>query len=210
MPPPRRRSTTRSVTRPGALRFDIDLARAGASRDVYLAIPFGRDRRRAGGVPAIAITGADALHAPAELLARAGSAASTVTLLRVPRWQRTPTPMRTAASGTCLDRALRSGAAAGSAPLHARPGSATARSWRRRSSASERDEARSSSYAGTRASRPPTAQRALAAVDENGPDWLVEHDSHGELVFAVAECSASPATAPSSTRSGRTSAVAAI
>ena len=25
-------------------------------------------------------------------------------------------------------------------------------------------------------------------VDENGPDWLVEHDSHGELVFAVAEC----------------------
>lgn len=25
-------------------------------------------------------------------------------------------------------------------------------------------------------------------VDRNGPDWLVEHDSHGELVFAVAEC----------------------
>src|SRR4029079_13510323 len=25
-------------------------------------------------------------------------------------------------------------------------------------------------------------------VDANGPDWLVEHDSHGELVFAVAEC----------------------
>src|SRR4029077_2110353 len=26
------------------------------------------------------------------------------------------------------------------------------------------------------------------AVDEKGADWLVEHDSHGELVFAVAEC----------------------
>ncbi len=25
-------------------------------------------------------------------------------------------------------------------------------------------------------------------VDRSGPDWLVEHDSHGELVFAVAEC----------------------
>jgi hypothetical protein len=25
-------------------------------------------------------------------------------------------------------------------------------------------------------------------VDRTGPDWLVEHDSHGELVFAVAEC----------------------
>jgi len=26
------------------------------------------------------------------------------------------------------------------------------------------------------------------AVDRNGPDWLAEHDSHGELIFAVAEC----------------------
>jgi hypothetical protein len=26
------------------------------------------------------------------------------------------------------------------------------------------------------------------AVDRNGPDWLTEHDSHGELIFAVAEC----------------------
>src|SRR6185369_15805735 len=26
------------------------------------------------------------------------------------------------------------------------------------------------------------------AVDHNGPDWLPEHDSHGELVFAVIEC----------------------
>src|SRR5262249_54411429 len=25
-------------------------------------------------------------------------------------------------------------------------------------------------------------------VDRNGPDWLVEHDSHGELVFTVMEC----------------------
>lgn len=25
-------------------------------------------------------------------------------------------------------------------------------------------------------------------VDERGPDWLVEHDSHGELIFTVAEC----------------------
>jgi len=25
-------------------------------------------------------------------------------------------------------------------------------------------------------------------VDRTGPDWLVEHDSHGQLVFAVAEC----------------------
>jgi hypothetical protein len=26
------------------------------------------------------------------------------------------------------------------------------------------------------------------AVDRSGPDWLAEHDSHGELVFAVREC----------------------
>jgi hypothetical protein len=26
------------------------------------------------------------------------------------------------------------------------------------------------------------------AVDRSGPDWLAEHDSHGELVFAVMEC----------------------
>ena len=26
------------------------------------------------------------------------------------------------------------------------------------------------------------------AVDRKGADWLVEHDSHGELIFAVAEC----------------------
>src|SRR5262249_27762827 len=26
------------------------------------------------------------------------------------------------------------------------------------------------------------------AVDRNGPDWLVEHDSHGELIFTIAEC----------------------
>jgi len=25
-------------------------------------------------------------------------------------------------------------------------------------------------------------------VDRNGPDWLVEHDSHGELIFTVMEC----------------------
>jgi hypothetical protein len=25
-------------------------------------------------------------------------------------------------------------------------------------------------------------------VDERGPDWLVEHDSHGELIFTVMEC----------------------
>ena len=25
-------------------------------------------------------------------------------------------------------------------------------------------------------------------VDDNGPDWLVEHDSHGQLIAAIADC----------------------
>jgi hypothetical protein len=53
-------------------------------------------------------------------------------------------------------------------------------------------------YAGSRL----LTARCRAPSDE-GADWLVEHDSHGELVFRRWPRS-SPATASSSTRSGRT------
>ncbi len=39
-------------------------------------------------------------------------------------------------------------------------------------------------YAGFQA----TSGAVPCCVDSNGPDWLVEHDSHGELIFTVMEC----------------------
>ena len=45
---------------------------------------------------------------------------------------------------------------------------------------------RATSCAGTRRTRRPTATCPAASI-ATGPDWLAEHDSHGQLIFAVVE-----------------------
>ncbi len=164
----------------GALRFDIDLA-AGASHDVVLAVPFGVTDA-AGGVPAIAVTGADAF-ARAAALWREQLGRTTVTL--PPSRRHVVDAMRTAVGHVLIER---SGPALQPGPRR------YTRAWIRDGAIMAtallrvgcRDEALAFVrwYAGFQAAD----GTVPCAVDEKGADWLVEHDSHGELVFAVAEC----------------------
>ena len=115
------------------------------------------------------------------------------------------TPTRCARrSRTCWSSATARRCSPDRAATRAR-GSATARSWRRRccaSAASTRPATFVRWYAGFQAAD----GNVPCSVDRSGPDWLVEHDSHGAARSSRSpSASASPATARSSTRSGRRS-----
>ena len=164
----------------GALAFDVDAA-PGTHRDVVLAIPFGTSDPGAG-VPPIAIAGAEAFARATELWrATLGRTRITVPAARR-RWVDT---MRTALGHVLIER---SGPALQPGPRRytrawIRDGAIMAAALLR---AGRADEARAFVrwYAGFQAAD----GNVPCAVDEKGADWLVEHDSHGELVFAVAEC----------------------
>lgn len=164
----------------GALRFDLDVPSGGA-REVYVAVPFGTSDPAAG-VPTIATSGPDAF-AQAAALWRAKLGGVTVRV--APRWQHWVDTMRTCVAHVLIER---SGPALQPGPRR------YTRAWVRdgaimatallRVGCTDEAVAFVRWYAGF--------QRAdgfvPCAVDANGADWLVEHDSHGELVFAVAEC----------------------
>jgi hypothetical protein len=164
----------------GAFAFDLDLE-AGGTRDVHLAVPFG----------AFPFAGADEFAGASGAAAFAAAARDWRERLGAVSFGLPPVArehahtMRTAAAQILV---VRDGPALQPGPRR------YTRSWIRdgaimaaallRVGRSEEACAFVRWYA--------THQRAdgnvPCCVDRNGPDWLAEHDSHGELVFAVMEC----------------------
>jgi hypothetical protein len=159
-----------------ALRFDLDLAPSSA-RDVHLAIPFGTD-------------GSDVRNAsgPEELAKAVGAWEEKLGCVDVrlpPRWQPWADTFKTAIAHVLINR---DGPALQPGPRRyrrawIRDGAIMAAALLRVGCA---DEAREFIrwYVGYQAAD----GNVPCVIDRSGPDWLVEHDSHGELVFAVAEC----------------------
>jgi hypothetical protein len=165
----------------GALRYDLDLA-ARAIHDVYLAIPFGpQDPTR--GAPALPGSGSGAERfesAVQDWRARLGAVD-----IRLPEpFRAAVDTLRTAAAHILINRDgpalqpgprrytrswIRDGAIMGAALL--RVGCTEAmRDFIRWYARYQRDDG-----------------FVPCCVDRTGPDWLVEHDSHGQLVYAVME-----------------------
>ena len=179
--PPRTRVRDERGYGSGALRFDLDLAPA-SPRDVYLAIPFGT-------TPA---DGADALppgtNGPGVLGAvrreweeKLGRVAIRV----APRWQHWVDTMRSAIAHVLVNR---DGAALQPGPRRytrawIRDGAIMAAALLRTGCAAEAAE-----FVRWYATYQAADGTVPCVVDRSGPDWLVEHDSHGELIFAVADC----------------------
>jgi hypothetical protein len=163
----------------GALRFDLTVA-PGAPRDVYLAVPFGT-------VDAAAVLPANT-SGPAAFAAAVHAWETALDGLRVtlpPRFQRYVEAARTAVAHVLVER---DGPALQPGPRR------YTRSWVRDGAimaaallrVGRADEAR----AFVRWYAPFQAPDGTVpcCVDRSGPDWLVEHDSHGQLIYAVAEC----------------------
>jgi len=164
----------------GAMAFDLDLA-PGETHDVYVAIPFGvadptvaaRVRRIEG---AAAFDGA--VHAWRERLGAVVFAVSDA-------GRDATDTARTAVAQVLVNR---DGAALQPGPRR------YTRSWIRDGAIMAAALLRMgrSAEACAFVRWYATFQRAdgnvPCCVDHNGPDWLAEHDSHGELVFAVMEC----------------------
>jgi hypothetical protein len=165
----------------GALRFDLDLA-AGAARELYLAIPFGtHDPARADFSELQRIDGAAQLANAAEAWGqRLGRVQIRVGGATHPSVE----ALRTAAAHILINRDgpalqpgprrytrswIRDGATMGAALL--RMGCA--------------DEVRD--FLRWYAPFQKADGNVPCAVDREGPDWLPEHDSHGQLAFLVAE-----------------------
>ncbi|MFN8628069.1 MAG: discoidin domain-containing protein [Candidatus Binatia bacterium] len=164
----------------GALAFDVDLG-MGATADVFLAIPFG-------------VSAAAAVAA----LGRVNGAEAFDTAVR--EWRE-----RLGAVGFAMPAAVRTYAdvarTATAQVLVNRDGPALQPGPRRYTRAWIRDGAVMAAallrlgrraepvefvrwYAGYQAAD----GNVPCCVDRSGPDWLVEHDSHGELIFTVMEC----------------------
>jgi hypothetical protein len=162
----------------GALRFDLALPPSSA-KDVYLAIPFGT-----GGVDASlrSVAGAAAFDAAVRLW---DGQLGRIDIELPARWRAYPDTLATAVGHVLINRDgpalqpgprrytrawIRDGAIMAAALL--RVGcTEEAVEFVRWYAAFQRDDG-----------------FVPCVVDAKGPDWLVEHDSHGELVFAVAEC----------------------
>jgi hypothetical protein len=164
----------------GALAFDLDLT-PGAIRDVFLAIPFGV--ADAGTVERVA--GADGGAAfEAEVRdwhERLGGVVLDLGPASGDAWA----AARTAAAQVLVNR---DGAA-----LHPGPRRYT-RAWIRDGAimaaallrVRQSDEA--CAFVRWYATYQAADGNVPCAVDQNGPDPLPEHDSHGQLIFAVMEC----------------------
>ena len=165
----------------GALRFDLELPPHGA-REIHLAIPFGTI---ADGAPTTLPAGTRGDTAFAAARDEWRDLLSGVAITLPGPWQDHVNAMRTAIAHVLVER---DGPALQPGPRR------YTRSW-------IRDGAIMAS-ALLRVGRVREAQDFVrwyapwqkddgnvpCCVDRSGPDWLVEHDSHGQLVFAVAEC----------------------
>ena len=163
-----------------ALAFDLDLA-PGATRDVYLAVPFGV----ADAASVARVRGADGAAALDEAVRDWRARLDTATFQLPPAAREYEAVARTAIGHILVQR---DGPALQPGPRR------YTRSWIRDGATMVaallrlgRDaEARVFVrwYAGW--------QRAdgnvPSCVGRDGPDWRAEHDSHGELIFAVMEC----------------------
>lgn len=165
----------------GALRFDLD-ASAGTTRDVYLAVPFGTVAADASPARPAGTHGADVLASTV------GAWEEKLGVLRITlgaRWQRHADALRTAVAHVLVER---DGPALQPGPRR------YTRSWIRDGAIMAAALLRVGCVEEARAFVRWYApfQRAdgfvPCCVDRSGPDWLVEHDSHGELVYAIAEC----------------------
>jgi hypothetical protein len=161
----------------GALAFDLDVG-AGGSSDVYLAIPFGK---HAASVAArlVGVNGAAAFDATVrDWRERLGSIAFDLP----PAAADHGNAVRTAAAQVLVNR---DGFA-----LHPGPRRYT-RSWIRDGAvmagallrSGRSDEAAEFCRWYARYQAPDG--NVPCCVDANGADWLAEHDSHGELIFAI-------------------------
>ncbi|TMB47729.1 MAG: hypothetical protein E6J55_00120 [Deltaproteobacteria bacterium] len=163
----------------GALRYDLDLP-PGSARDVYLAIPFGA-ADPALALPSRGVDGAEQF----DVAFREWSAKLGRVDIRLPPTVRGfADTFRTAAAHILINR---DGPALQPGPRR------YARSWirdgaimaaallRAGCTAEVRDYIRW--YAGHQA----PDGTVPCCVDRNGPDWLAEYDSQGELIYAVME-----------------------
>lgn len=173
----------------GALEFALDLA-PGASRDVQLAIPFSRD-------PGVLEKLRPAANRP--LWASAAFASAQFERARE-RWQERLAGMNVRLPGAAQQFAD----AAKTAVAHIltnRDGAALQPGPRRYTRSWIRDGAtmaaallragcvaEASAFIRWYAPFQADDGNVPCCVDERGPDWLVEHDSHGELIFTVMEC----------------------
>jgi hypothetical protein len=165
----------------GALRFDVDLS-TSAAHDVYLAIPFGTTDGEVPDLLAPRTAGDGEFQTAArEWEERLGR----VEIRLAPRWRHYVDTMRTAVAHVLVNR---DGPALQPGPRRytrawIRDGAIMAAALLRSGCA---DEAQQFVrwYGGYQAAD----GNVPCAVDRTGADWLVEHDSHGELIFAVAEC----------------------
>ena len=164
-----------------ALRFDLDLPPSSA-RDVYLAIPFGTLDFGAADVGRRGTSGAEAFETAVRLWEEKLGRVE----VRLPsRWQGYADTLATAVAHVLINR---DGPALQPGPRRytrawIRDGAIMAAALLRMGCAGEAEE-----FVRWYATYQAPDGTVPCVVDRNGPDWLVEHDSHGELVFAVAEC----------------------
>ena len=163
----------------GALRYDLDLPPASA-RDVYLAIPF----EATDGAPDLLSRNVDA-EARLDAAVREWSAKLGRIDIRLPAFARAFTDtFRTAAAHILVNR---DGPALQPGPRR------YARSWIRDGAtmaaallrAGCTDEIRD--YVRWYARHQAADGTVPCCVDRNGPDWLAEYDSQGELIYTVME-----------------------
>jgi len=164
----------------GALAFDVDLP-PGATRDVFLAVPFGAEAASA--VAALGdVRGEDEFDAAVrDWRERLGAVEFTLP----PAARAYGDVARTAAAQVLVNR---DGPALQPGPRRytrswIRDGAVMAAALLRLGRCTEAVEF-VRWYAGYQAAD----GNVPCCVDRNGPDWLVEHDSHGELIFTVMEC----------------------
>ncbi len=164
----------------GALAFDLELA-PGTSGDVYLAIPFGTHP------PSVCdqLAGASGAEAFDAAVRDWRERFAAITFDLPPVAHDHANAVRTAAAQVLVNR---DGAALQPGPRRytrawIRDGAIMAAALLRSGQRAEACE-----FARWYAPYQAADGNVPCCVDANGPDWLAEHDSHGELIFTVMEC----------------------
>lgn len=164
----------------GALAFDVDLE-AGGERDVYLAVPFEPGEHDCSGLLRSSAAAGGGLEAVARRWRRRLDASEFL----VPESARRYTEvLRTATAHILVNR---DGVALQPGPRR------YARSWIRDAAtmgaallrAGFTSEVRE--FIGWYAAHQAADGNVPCCVDAKGPDWLAEHDSHGQLIYLIAE-----------------------
>ena len=165
----------------GALRFDLELA-PGATRDLHLAVPFGSHDPASADFSALQRSDGAALfeRATSEWRSKLGSLGLRVGAAAQPAVD----ALHTAAGHILINR---DGPALQPGPRRytrswIRDGATMAAALLRMGCASEVLD-----FLRWYAPHQKPDGNVPCSVDREGPDWLPEHDSHGQLVFLVAE-----------------------